>query len=73
MGKISKKNKITKSMRIEEVLNKYPETLDIFMKYGFHCIGCVAARFESIEDGANSHKIEVNSFIEELNKAINDN
>ena len=62
--------KITKDMKIEEVLNKYPETGEIFMKHGFHCVGCMAASFESIEDGANSHKIDVDAFLEDLNKVI---
>lgn len=65
-----KKNKITKDMKIEEVLGKYPETFEVFTKHGFHCIGCAAAGFESIEDGANSHKINVKEFVEELNKVI---
>jgi hybrid cluster-associated redox disulfide protein len=70
MEKMSKKNKITKDMKIEEVLNKYPETLSVFMKHGLHCIGCMAASFENIEDGASSHEIGVEKFVEELNKVI---
>ena len=62
--------KITKDMKIEEVIKKYPETTEVFAKYGFHCIGCFAASFESIEQGAEAHGIDVNELIEDLNKAI---
>ncbi len=61
---------ITKEMKIEEVLQKYPETMEVFMKYGFHCLGCAASSFENIEDGANVHGIDIDKFIEELNKII---
>lgn len=62
--------KITKQMKIEEVVKKYPETAEIFAKHGFHCIGCVAASFESIEEGALVHGIDVEELIKDLNKAI---
>ncbi len=57
-------------MKIEEILQKYPETAEIFMEYGFHCLGCAASNFESIEDGAVVHGIDVEKFVKELNKAI---
>lgn len=69
---MTKRNKVKKEMKIEEVLSKHPETLSVFEKFGFHCIGCMAASFESIEEGANAHKINVDEFIQELNKAIKD-
>lgn len=62
--------KITKQMKIEEVIRKYPQTAEIFAKHGFHCIGCVAASFENIEQGANAHGIDVDELIEDLNKTI---
>ncbi|MFH1129117.1 MAG: DUF1858 domain-containing protein [Patescibacteria group bacterium] len=61
---------ITKEMKIEEVLQKYPETMEIFMKYGFHCLGCASASFENVEDGATVHGIDIDKFIEELNATI---
>ena len=57
-------------MKIEEVLKKYSETEEVFGKHGFHCVGCVAASFESIEQGAMAHGIDVKKLIEDLNKAI---
>ncbi len=62
--------KITKKMNIGEVIQKYPETAEVFFKYGFHCIGCAFAGAESIEQGALSHGIDVEKFVEDLNKKI---
>ena len=62
--------KINKQMKIDEVLRKYPETVEVFGKHGFHCIGCAAASFESIEQGAVAHGIDADELIEDLNKAV---
>lgn len=63
---------IDKNMKIEEVIKKYPETIEVFAKHGFHCLGCAAASFESIEDEAKAHGITSEEIVEELNKTIHD-
>lgn len=62
--------KITKNMKIEEVIKKHPETAGVFAKHGFHCVGCAAASFESIEDGAKAHGITSEEIVEDLNKIV---
>ena len=64
------KEKITKEMKIDEVLKKHPEVIEVFIKTGFHCIGCAAAGFESLEEGAKAHGIDPDKLIEELNEVI---
>jgi hybrid cluster-associated redox disulfide protein len=63
-----KSSKITKDMPIGEVVEKYPQTIEVFMKHGMHCIGCAAAHFENIEQGAQAHGIDVKKLVEDLNK-----
>jgi hybrid cluster-associated redox disulfide protein len=63
-------DKITKDMPIGEVVNKYPQTIEVFFKHGLHCIGCAAAAFENIEQGAQAHGIDVDKLMEDLNKAV---
>ena len=62
--------KITKEMKIEEILQRYPESVEIFLKHGFHCLGCAAASFENLEDGAKAHGIDADKLVEELNATI---
>lgn len=57
-------------MSITEVVSKYPETVPVFMQHGMGCLGCAAARFENIEQGALAHGINVDKLIEDLNKAV---
>jgi len=60
--------KITKEMTIEEVVSKYPETIKVLMQAGLGCLGCSAARFENIEQGAQVHGIDIDQLISDLNQ-----
>ena len=59
---------ITKEMSIMEVVQKYPDTAEVFMNAGMGCLGCAAARFENIEQGASAHGIDIDALMEGLNK-----
>jgi len=61
---------ISKYMLIEEVLSKYPETTPVFEQFGFGCLGCRAALFENIAQGAKVHGIDVEALITSLNNVI---
>lgn len=62
--------KLTKDMGIQEVVEKYPQTIPVFFKYGLGCVGCAAARFESIAQGAMVHGIDADALVADLNKAV---
>lgn len=62
--------KVTAEMSITETVMNYPETAEVFMQFGMHCLGCAAARFENIDQGARAHGIEVEPLIAALNEAI---
>ncbi|MEM5812183.1 MAG: DUF1858 domain-containing protein [Candidatus Aenigmatarchaeota archaeon] len=62
-------NPITKDMSFGEVLQRFPQTFPVFSKHGMHCIGCSMSAFETIEQGASAHGIDVKKFVDELNKA----
>ena len=62
---------IEKKMSIEEVVKKYPETIQVFERYGLGCVGCQAALFENIQQGAEIHGIDVNALVDSLNCIIN--
>jgi len=61
---------INKNMSINEVVRKHPETISIFEKFGLGCVGCEAALFENIEQGAEVHGIDVETLITSLNSII---
>lgn len=61
---------ITKHMSIGEVVKKYPQVVPVFFEHGLGCVGCAAAHFENIEQGARAHGIDVDALIQDLNKAL---
>ena len=61
-------DKITAEMGIMEVVNKYPQTIEVFRKYGLGCIGCAAAHFETIGDVAG-HGVSLEQMLKDLNDA----
>ncbi len=63
-------DKITKHMLIGDVASQYPETFDVFVRFGLHCVGCHVAAFETIEQGAMGHGIDADELVKELNAAV---
>jgi len=61
---------ISKEMAIGEVVQKYPQTIPVFLQHGLMCVGCAVARFENIEQGARAHDIYVDALIAALNKVV---
>lgn len=62
--------KITKDMSITQILQTYPQTAAVFQKFNLGCIGCLAASFESVEDGLRAHQLDVDKVMAELNAAV---
>ena len=62
---------ITKDMSIIDVVQNYPDTAMVFMYAGMGCLGCAAARFENIEQGAMAHGIDIDALMEALNEVVN--
>ena len=61
---------ITKDMGIVEIVQTYPETVEVLMNAGMGCLGCAASHFENIEQGAMAHGIDIDALIEALNAAV---
>ncbi len=61
---------INEKMNILELVQRYPQTVDVFHNYGMGCLGCSAASFESIEQGAAAHCIDLQALTADFNKAI---
>lgn len=61
---------INRKMSIEEVVRNFPETIGTFERHGLGCLGCQAALFENIEQGAEIHGVDVEALIKDLNKEI---
>jgi hybrid cluster-associated redox disulfide protein len=57
-------------MPIGDVVQKYPQTIEVFLKHGLMCFGCAIARFENVEQGATAHGINADVLVNDLNAAL---
>ena len=61
---------ITRDMSIGETVRGHPETIEVFLRHGLFCLGCAVASFETIEQGAMAHGIDVEALMTDLNEAV---
>ena len=59
---------IEKTTTIGKLLEEHPEKAEILLEAGMHCLGCMAAHDETIEEACAVHGIDVNEVIEKLKK-----
>ena len=61
---------VTGETLIGEIVTKYPETVDILLSIGMHCLGCPASRSESLQDACAVHGIPAEQIIDAINERI---
>ena len=61
---------VTKDMIIKDIVDKYPQALPVFGQFGMGCLGCSGALFESLEQGALAHGIDVEVMLNAINKLV---
>lgn len=68
--------KIVKEMLISEIMDQVENkdaVVDKLLESGMHCLGCMMAHGETLEEAAMVHGVDVDVLIDELNKvAFND-
>jgi hybrid cluster-associated redox disulfide protein len=67
---------ITKENNIAELIQEHPKVTEIFLDHGLHCAGCMAAAFDTIDQGTKAHGMtdeETQALVEDLNLVVNQN
>ena len=64
---------VTKDTPFRELMQKYPEAVEVLFNYGLGWIGCVASQFETIEQGALAHGIDPEELVKAINEKIKSN
>lgn len=59
---------ITKDSTIMEALEANPQSAQVFARYGMHCLGCLVASGETIEEAAIAHGIPIDDLLAALNQ-----
>ena len=61
---------ITPDMKIEEIIRKYPETIEVLKGFGLECSVCSIAAYEDLAHGAGVHKVDIEELLKRLNAKI---
>ena len=64
---------ISRTTTIGEIVEKYPQTVEVLLTYGVHCVGCHVSPFESLEDGFRGHGLseeKIDSAVIQLNEVV---
>ena len=62
--------KITKTMTIQEIIEKNPHAIKLLINSGMHCVGCHMMAVETLEEGCKSHDMsdkDIDKLVEEIN------
>ena len=61
---------VNKNTRINEILNAYPEAMKFFNEKQMSCGSCFAVKFDTLENGALMHGMEVTTLIDQLEQFL---
>ena len=53
-----------------EIVNTYPESIEVLLGVGMHCLGCPASQAESLEDACAVHGLDPVVVAKAVNSAI---
>ena len=66
-------NKITKDTTIEEILEKFPDTVNTFMDYGIPCLVCGEPLWGTVEEAAEKYNVNLEELLDKLNEVCGHN
>lgn len=55
---------------VQEVLNEWPQSADVFTEFKTACIGCYLARFCTLKEVAATYDLQAQTFLRKLMEAI---
>ena len=64
---------INKKMTIEEIINVNPNIANILLASGMHCLGCVMASGENLEQACGVHGINCDELVDRINEMLANN
>lgn len=54
---------------VAAVMEAYPQTVPVFLRYRMSCVGCSLSNFETVREASAIYKLDLDSFLAELRQA----
>ncbi len=65
--------RIKKETTIEEILEKFPVAVKIFMDFRIPCLVCGEALWGNVEEAAEKYKVNLDDLLAKLNRTVQEN
>lgn len=62
----------TADMDVQQVMNRWPQTVSLFRHYAEACVGCSLAPFCTIKEAVAEYGLSLDTFLHELQQCIDD-
>jgi hybrid cluster-associated redox disulfide protein len=62
---------LSKDLLVADVLDRWPETVTVFLKQRMGCVGCSMAPFETLSEAAKIYDLCCTHFLNDLQASIN--
>ncbi|MGQ9599565.1 MAG: DUF1858 domain-containing protein [Anaerolineae bacterium] len=61
---------ITADSLVQQVVERYPQTIFIFARHGLNCVGCYISPYHTIADTAREYALSLGPLLDDLNRAV---
>ncbi len=61
---------LSPTLTVERLFAQWPQTIPVFLRHRFGCIGCLMAPFDTLHDVARNYNITLPDLLAELSDAI---
>jgi hybrid cluster-associated redox disulfide protein len=59
---------ITPNLLLADIMARWPQTVRVFIKYRFSCVGCYLSPFDTLGEALQIYDVPAEKFIAELNQ-----
>ena len=60
----------TPDMTVDQVMNRWPASIRVFMDFKLECVGCPIATFHSVDEASREHAIDGGAFLVALQAVV---
>lgn len=64
------KNYVVRDNLIGEIVGTYPESIEVLLSMGMHCLGCPASQSETLEQACQVHGVDVEEILQKINEKV---
>lgn len=63
---------LSPTLTVDELFNRWPQTMNVFVQLRFACIGCAMSSFDTLQDVAANYGISLDELMDKLTAVIDE-